>query len=38
MPLRFGKSSDYTVEKRYSSHYVNPKHIAELKAQKEGAP
>lgn len=36
VPLRFSKSGDPVMEKRYSTHYVDHERIAELKAQKEG--
>ena len=34
VPLCFSKSGDPVMEKRYSTHYVDRKRIAELKAQK----
>lgn len=35
VPLRFSKSGDPIMEKRYSTHYVDRERIAELKVQKE---
>ena len=32
--LRFSKSGDPDIERQYSTHYVDKKKIAELKAQR----
>lgn len=34
IPLRFSKSGNPEVEKSYATHFVDPKRIAELKAEK----
>ena len=38
IPLRFSKYGKEDIEKQYSTHFVDAKHVAELKAQRVQLP
>ena len=37
LPLRFSRSSDAEIERRYATHYVDEKRIAQLKTLQRAA-